>query len=99
MSRRAPAPRFARLDANRDGTVTTAEAEAVRATARARAMERSKGALDRHFARLDADGNGQISRAEFDAGHGGMASRRGSAATAARVPSITPWSRAQPDRA
>ena len=47
--------RFARLDANRDGTITRAELQQARATRH-----------DARFAKLDADGNGALSRAEFD---------------------------------
>jgi Ca2+-binding EF-hand superfamily protein len=65
---------FARLDANRDGFVTKAEAAAVRG-ARAgkrgdgsalRASGRNPGAM---FDRLDTNRDGSISRAEFEARH------------------------------
>lgn len=52
--------RLTGLDADRDGTVSTAEMQA------GREARRAQGA-DRMFARMDADGNGAITRAEFDA--------------------------------
>lgn len=54
---------FARVDADRDGFVTEAEAQAFRAAAVARRGDRREAA----FARLDANGDGMISRAEFSA--------------------------------
>ena len=69
---------FARVDADRDGFVTEAEAESARAAVRARRSEqrgvRQQQRGERRaalFARLDADGNGVISRAEFDAPRAG----------------------------
>ncbi|HUE79935.1 MAG TPA: EF-hand domain-containing protein [Sphingomicrobium sp.] len=75
----AVAQHFTRLDTNRDGFVTKAEADAVKA-ARAgkrgdrvarRAAKRAAGAHDggAMFERLDANRDGMISRAEFDAHH------------------------------
>ena len=65
---------FARLDSDRDGFVTQAEAraraEAFRAERQERRGERTAQRGERRaalFARLDADRDGQISRAEFDA--------------------------------
>lgn len=58
---------FARVDADRDGFVTQAEAEAARTTVRAQRQERRGERRQALFARLDADGNGVINRAEFDA--------------------------------
>ncbi|MBA3512731.1 EF-hand domain-containing protein [Sphingomonas sp.] len=63
---------FARLDANRDGFVTKAEAAAVKAAhagkrgdrSAMRAAGRDPGAI---FNRLDTNRDGSISRAEFDA--------------------------------
>jgi Ca2+-binding EF-hand superfamily protein len=60
---------FARFDANRDGYVTQAEAQAARETMHAHRGERREAA----FARLDADRNGAISREEFMAARGGRA--------------------------
>ena len=59
---------FARLDTNRDGSVTQAEADAARGQwiekRRERAAERGGAAFDR----LDANKDGQVSRQEWDAG-------------------------------
>jgi Ca2+-binding EF-hand superfamily protein len=58
--------RFGRLDANRDGFVTQAEAQAA---AEARRGERQARRGERRaelFARLDANRDGSISREEFD---------------------------------
>ena len=68
---------FARVDANRDGFVTEAEAKTLREAARAeRQGERGerRAAL---FDRLDANKDGAISRAEFDAPRGDRAEKRG----------------------
>ncbi len=54
--------RFAMMDSNRDGFVSKAEADTVKAAKR---EERQ----DRHFAQMDANKDGAITRAEFDAGH------------------------------
>ncbi len=66
--------RFQEADANKDGVVTSAEHDAVRA-ARRQAMHDAK------FARMDGDKNGQISKAEFDSFHAAradaMADRKG----------------------
>lgn len=61
---------FTAADADKDGAVTSAEAEAVR-TAHKSAMR------DRMFAMIDADKSGQISRAEFDAHHRDMGEHHG----------------------
>jgi hypothetical protein len=53
--------RFARMDANQDGTIDQADRQA-----------RHAGM----FERMDADGNGSISRAEFDAMHAQRAEKR-----------------------
>ena len=65
--------RFARLDADRDGFVTQAEAkagaEARRGDRQAKRAERQAQRGERRadlFARLDTDRNGSISRQEFD---------------------------------
>ncbi len=59
---------FARLDANKDGFVTQAEAQA-HAGQRSQRMQRRAERRDRaaKFARIDANGDGQITRAEVDA--------------------------------
>lgn len=61
--------RFARMDANQDGTVDQADRQA-----------RQAGM----FERMDADRNGSISRAEFDAVHAKRAERRGKSGVAQR---------------
>jgi Ca2+-binding EF-hand superfamily protein len=68
---------FARVDADRDGFVTQAEADAARTAVRGhrrnqRALRPEQRGERRAalFARLDADGNGVISRAEFEAPRG-----------------------------
>jgi Ca2+-binding EF-hand superfamily protein len=63
---------FARLDANKDGFVTSAEASAVRAQFAGRmqhraAEHRANGDRSKAFERLDANRDGMISRAEFAA--------------------------------
>lgn len=58
---------FARMDANRDGFVSKAEAEAQRAARQAEREGKRGERRDARFAALDADRNGAISRAEFDA--------------------------------
>jgi Ca2+-binding EF-hand superfamily protein len=68
---------FDRLDANRDGSITKAEAEAVKAKGgewAERRMHRGgaggqKADGGAMFNRLDADHDGSVSRAEFDAAH------------------------------
>lgn len=52
---------FAKVDANGDGYIVKAEAEA----AHEKMMSEMR---DRHFKMMDANGDGSISRAEFDAG-------------------------------
>jgi hypothetical protein len=56
---------FARVDANRDGFVTQAEAQGARTAMRAQRQERRGERREAAFARLDADRNGVISREEF----------------------------------
>ena len=62
---------FARLDVNKDGVITKAEADAAQAQfvtrAKQRMADRGQNA-DRAFDRLDANKDGQVSRHEFDAG-------------------------------
>ncbi|MGH6781508.1 MAG: EF-hand domain-containing protein [Sphingomonadaceae bacterium] len=61
---------FAKMDLNKDGSVTEAEIQAGRDA-------RMKARADERFTALDADKSGQISRAEFDAGHEKMRGHRG----------------------
>lgn len=58
--------RFAKLDTNRDGSITAAERTAARD---ARRGER--------FAKLDKDSNGSLSRAEFESAREGRGKMRG----------------------
>ena len=62
---------FARLDTNRDGSVTKAEADAARAAHRAqfteRGQERREDRREQAFERMDGNSDGAISRAEWDA--------------------------------
>lgn len=55
---------FAKVDANGDGFVMKAEADAARAKMLAEKQ-------DHHFKTMDTNGDGSISRAEFDARHSG----------------------------
>lgn len=61
------AEHFARLDTNRDGFVTKAEAEAARAQFAERIRERSGERREKAFDRIDANNDGAISKAEWDA--------------------------------
>lgn len=65
------AQHFARLDSNRDGVLTKAEADAAREAFRSQRMERRAdrrdGRRDNAFARMDSNRDGAISRAEWDA--------------------------------
>lgn len=67
------AEHFARLDANRDGFVTKAEADAQRDRRRAeiteRRVERREVRREHRFEQLDTNKDGSISRAEFDTAH------------------------------
>ncbi len=56
---------FARVDANRDGFVTQAEAQSFRQDLRAERQENRAERREARFARLDANRDGSISRAEF----------------------------------
>ena len=58
---------FARLDANRDGFVTKAEADAARAQKRAQFAARASAKLAAAFDRIDANRDGTVSRPEWDA--------------------------------
>lgn len=65
------AEHFARVDTNRDGSVTKAEADAARSALRAqlteRRQERREDRREQAFERLDSNRDGAISRAEWDA--------------------------------
>ena len=74
------AEHFAKLDANRDGFVTKAEADAMRTQMRAKfadnraeriehRKQRTEMRREHSFERIDANNDGSISRAEFDAAH------------------------------
>ena len=79
------AEHFAKVDANRDGVITKAEADAAAQAFRGKWAERAKDRRDdrgdRMFERLDSNRDGALSRAEWDAGHAQreqrMASRDG----------------------
>ena len=58
---------FARVDTNRDGFVTQAEAQAARQAFRANRQEQRQERREARFARLDTNRDGSISRAEFSA--------------------------------
>ena len=65
------AEHFAKLDTNRDGSLTKAEVDAARQAFRSqrgeRRAERREDRRENAFARMDTDKNGAISRAEWDA--------------------------------
>jgi Ca2+-binding EF-hand superfamily protein len=61
------AEHFARLDTNRDGSVTKVEADAARTALRAKFVERRADRREQAFDRLDGNRDGAISRAEWDA--------------------------------
>ncbi|MDQ3246825.1 MAG: EF-hand domain-containing protein [Pseudomonadota bacterium] len=70
---------FTRLDSNRDGFLTKAEAEAAMAqlhAKRGQRAERRGGGQGNRFERLDANRDGQITRAEADARNAARAARR-----------------------
>jgi len=58
--------RFAKMDVDKDGTLTAADRAAMH-----------KARADQRFARMDADKSGQISRAEFDAADEQRMGKRG----------------------
>lgn len=80
------AEHFARVDTNRDGVITRAEADSARTAMHGKIREhlaQRPAGKDSHagghgamFDRLDANRDGSISRQEFDAGHSRMAERR-----------------------
>jgi hypothetical protein len=65
------AEHFARIDSNRDGAVTKAEADSARTAQRAqfaeRREERREDRREQAFERMDSNRDGSISRAEWDA--------------------------------
>lgn len=61
------ADHFKKADANGDGYVTKAEADAAREAMKAKFAERREARKDQRFAMLDTDKNGQISKEEFTA--------------------------------
>ena len=61
------AQHFARLDANRDGFVTKAEAEAMKAQRQQMRNGKRAEVQGKRFDRLDSNDDGAISRGEFDA--------------------------------
>jgi Ca2+-binding EF-hand superfamily protein len=67
---------FTRLDTDRNGWLTKAEADAGKDQWRDRADKRGERRADHSFEQLDTDRNGSISRAEFDAAHAQHADRR-----------------------
>lgn len=79
------AEHFAKVDSNRDGVITKAEADAAAQIFRGKWAERAKDRRDdrgdRMFERLDFNRDGSVSRAEWDAGQAQreqrMASRDG----------------------
>ena len=73
------AQHFAKLDTNRDGSLTKAEADAARQTLRSkrgeRRAERREDRRENAFARFDSNRDGSISRAEWDAASAERAQR------------------------
>ena len=59
---------FARVDANKDGSVDRGEIEAIELKAAQQAQASLQAKLAQEFASLDSDKNGQLSLAEFQAG-------------------------------
>lgn len=60
---------FARMDSDKDGFVTKAEAASGKDKMREHVVERMEVHADKMFDRMDADKDGSISRAEFDSVH------------------------------
>lgn len=58
---------FKQADANKDGAVTKAEADAAREAMKSKFAEHRAERRSEHFAKLDADKNGQLSKEEFSA--------------------------------
>ena len=68
---------FARLDTDRNGWLTKAEADAGRAVIREKRIERrAERRADHTFEQLDTNRDNSISRAEFDAAHAQHGDRR-----------------------
>ena len=61
------AEHFAKLDTNRDGSVTKAEADSAKAALRGQWAERREDRREHAFERLDSNRDNAISRAEWDA--------------------------------
>lgn len=59
---------FARVDTNKDGVISVAEANAAQARVAAQAAAEVEKNVEAQFAQLDKDKNGQLSLAEFKAG-------------------------------
>ena len=59
---------FARVDANKDGTISRDEIQSVEAKAEQQANATLQKSLEEQFGKLDSDKNGQLSLAEFKAG-------------------------------
>ena len=83
----AVARRFTRMDANRDGFITQAEADALRAARGERIRQRADKRASRRgpatmFARLDANKDGNITRAEADSARSARMVARGKPAKA-----------------
>jgi Skp family chaperone for outer membrane proteins len=76
------AQHFAKLDTNRDGSLTKAEADAARQAMRAqrgeRKAERREDRRENAFERFDSNRDGAISRAEWDAASAQRAQRMAS---------------------
>lgn len=62
------AQHFAKVDANRDGFVTKAEADAAMESLRGKRAERREDRRDHAFERLDTNRDGTITKAEWEAG-------------------------------
>ena len=62
------AEHFKKADANSDGVVTRAEADAARDAMKAKFAEHRTERLDEHFAMLDTDKDGKLSKEEFITG-------------------------------
>lgn len=68
---------FDKMDANKDGVVTSAEFEAARTQMREEWKAKAAERRGERFASMDANKDGQLSRAEFDAGHQPRGERAG----------------------
>jgi Ca2+-binding EF-hand superfamily protein len=84
------AEHFARLDTDRDGFVTKAEAEAIRTQFKEKRQQRTGERREKAFDKLDSNNDGAVSKSEWDAktaqreqrdgghrGHGAMRAMRG----------------------